>query len=110
MREQEGNAEPHELEIGEAWRAGTARDNHQLGMIVVRRGNGPLRTKQQPGHQRMVMQVPADTRQRVGHGNAGALQFLRIADAGEHQQLRGIEGAGSKNYFGRLDPHQPAAG
>ena len=49
----------------------------------------------------VVLQVLPHARQRMGHGDAVALQLRLRADAGEHQQLRRAEGAAAQH---RLAP------
>ena len=49
----------------------------------------------------VVLQVLPHARQRMGHGDAVALQLCLRADAGEHQQLRRAEGAAAQH---RLAP------
>mmetsp|Transcript_12836 Transcript_12836/g.36914 ORF Transcript_12836/g.36914 Transcript_12836/m.36914 type:complete len:333 (+) Transcript_12836:602-1600(+) len=45
----------------------------------------------------VVLQVLSDLRQVVPHLDAVLLQLLRVADAAQHQQLRGAHGPGGEN-------------
>ena len=47
----------------------------------------------------VVLQVAAHAGQRVAHGDAVALQLGAVADAGEHEQLRRVEGAGGQQHL-----------
>ena len=45
----------------------------------------------------MVMQVGADPGETVPHGDAMALEFCRIPDAGEHEEFRRVDGPGGQD-------------
>ena len=47
----------------------------------------------------MVLQILADTRQGVDDADAMLAQFLRIADAGQHQDLRRVDPARRQDHF-----------
>src|SRR6185312_7287218 len=48
---------------------------------------------------RMVLQVLSDPRQMMRGGNAVLGERSPVADAGQHQQLRGLKRAGRQDYF-----------
>ena len=50
-------------------------------------------------HVEVILQVAADAGQRVAQRDAVARQLLRLADPGEHQQLRRIDGASRQQHF-----------
>ena len=72
-------------------------------------------------HFQVVLEIPADAGQVVQHGDRPVTQVVRGPDAGEHEQLRGLEGAGGENHLsfrangfggavsGELDATRPAA-
>ena len=48
---------------------------------------------------RMILQVLSDARQMVHRGDAVLLQGRRVADAGQHQELRRLERAGAQDHL-----------
>lgn len=48
---------------------------------------------------RMILQVLSDAGQVVRRGDAELCERCRIADAGQHQQLRGLECAEAEDHF-----------
>ena len=54
-------------------------------------------------HLEVVLQVLADTRQVVYHVDAERLQFACVADAGQLQQLRAVDGAAAQDDLGGFD-------
>ena len=52
-------------------------------------------------HRQVVLQVVADARKRRLHGDAVLRQPVRIADAGQHQQLRRVDDAARKDDLAR---------
>ncbi len=48
---------------------------------------------------RMILQIPADARQVMAHGNAVPRQRRAVADPRQHQQLRGLERAEAEDHL-----------
>ncbi len=86
-----GEEIPHRLGAGERQLPGA----HGEGVAA------PVAVDHQ--HVRVVLQVAADAGQLVHRVDTVAFQFLRIADPGQLQQLRRVDGAAGQDHLAGLD-------